>query len=76
MKIIHSYRVFITIKNAKHLLKQIAKRGQDYEKTIDTDYLLSIQSGYFQFFKEHPELSVLLLDVDDMDYVNDKKVFN
>jgi len=57
------------------LLKQIAKRGRDFEKTIDTDYLLSIQSGYFQFFKEHPELSVLLLDVDDMDYVNDEKVY-
>ncbi|MBI9060390.1 MAG: deoxynucleoside kinase [Marinilabiliaceae bacterium] len=54
----------------------MAKSGRDYEKTIDTDYLLSIQSGYFQFFKEYPELYVLLLDVDDMDYVNDEKVYN
>ena len=58
------------------LLKQITQRGREYEKSIDADYLLSIQSGYFQFFKEHPELSVLLLDVDDMDYVNDKSVYN
>jgi len=43
---------------------------------IDTDYWRSIQSGYFQFFKEHSELTVLLLDVDDMDYVNDKKVYD
>lgn len=58
------------------LLKQIKGRGREYERSISADYLKNIQAGYFQFFREHPELSVLLLDVDDMDYVNDKKVYN
>ncbi|MBS2097939.1 deoxynucleoside kinase [Carboxylicivirga linearis] len=58
------------------LIQQIKKRGREYEKSIDTDYLKSIQEGYFQFFKEHPELPVLLINLDDINFETDKSVYN
>jgi len=58
------------------LLKYIAKRGRDYEKLIDADYLKKIQSGYFRFFKEHPELKIVVVDMGDFDFVEDEKIFN
>ena len=50
------------------LLDQIKKRGRTYEKNIDAIYLKNIQDGYFQFFKEHPEMPVLILNLDDLNF--------
>nr|WP_321453328.1 deoxynucleoside kinase [uncultured Carboxylicivirga sp.] len=57
------------------LLSQIQKRGREYEKTIDADYLKNIQNGYFQFFKEHPELPVLILNIEDLNFEKDQTVY-
>ena len=58
------------------LLNQIRQRGRDYEKNIDENYLKSIQDGYFQFFKEHPELPVLIINLDELDFETDKHIYN
>lgn len=50
------------------LLNQIALRGRDYEQSIEANYLDDIQEGYFRFFKEHPELKVLLINVEDLNF--------
>ena len=34
------------------LLQNIKKRGRDYERNIDPDYLEKIRAGYFSFFKK------------------------
>ncbi len=57
------------------LLNIIAKRGRDYEKSIDANYLKKLQEGYFRFFKEHQDLSVLVIDVGYLDYENDDNLF-
>jgi deoxyadenosine/deoxycytidine kinase len=57
------------------LLEFIAKRGRDYEKGIGADYLKKIQDGYFRFFKEHPELRILVIDVGYSDYKKDDAIF-
>ncbi len=57
------------------LLKQIRLRGRDYEKSIDGDYLIDLQEGYFQFFKEHPELPVLLINLEDLNFEQDSTIY-
>jgi deoxyguanosine kinase len=52
------------------LLENIRKRGRDYEQTITADYLEDIQKGYFDFFKQHPEYSFLVIDTSNLDFVS------
>ncbi len=58
------------------LLKLIGKRGRSYEANIDAAYLSMIQESYFNFFREHPEYAILVVDVDDLDFENDPIVFS
>ncbi|HOP04798.1 MAG TPA: deoxynucleoside kinase [Tenuifilaceae bacterium] len=51
------------------LISNIKKRGRDYEQTISSDYLEKIQNGYFEFFKQHPSYSFLILDTSNLDFV-------
>lgn len=51
------------------LLKNIEKRGREYEKTITADYLNSISLSYFDFFKQHPNYSFLVIDTSNIDFV-------
>ncbi len=59
-------------KTPETLLKNISKRGRSYEKTITGEYLKSIESSYFTFFKQHPELNPLIIDTDGLDFVTNK----
>jgi deoxyadenosine/deoxycytidine kinase len=54
------------------LLKNIQKRGRDYEKTITSEYLEKIQQGYFEFFKQHPDYTFLVIDTSNIDFVENK----
>jgi len=58
------------------LLVNIAKRGRDYEQKITANYLKKIQDGYFDFFKKHNEMKVLVIDVNNVDFVNKAKDYN
>ncbi|MGM7703838.1 deoxynucleoside kinase [Pseudalkalibacillus sp. Hm43] len=55
------------------LLKRISLRGRDIEKNIDPDYLKQLSSDYdifmYQFQKLHPEIPVLTIDGDQVDFV-------
>ncbi len=57
------------------LLRFIKMRGRDYEKNIDADYLKKIQDGYFRFFKEHPDLKIIVVDLGDKDFMKNEYVF-
>jgi deoxyadenosine/deoxycytidine kinase len=57
------------------LLKFIEKRGRDYEKEIDAEYLKDLQDGYFRFFKEHPDMRILIINMEDMDFENDNTIY-
>lgn len=52
------------------LLENIHKRGRDYEQTIAAEYLEEIQKGYFDFFKQHPEYTFLVIDTTNIDFVS------
>ena len=52
------------------LLSNIKKRGREYEQEITADYLLKIQESYFEFFKQQQDLHFLIIDTNDIDFVN------
>ncbi len=56
--------------NPDNLLINIRKRGRDYEKNITREYLENIQAGYFEFFKQHPELIFLIIDTNNIDFIS------
>ncbi|AYN69060.1 2-amino-4-hydroxy-6-hydroxymethyldihydropteridine diphosphokinase [Euzebyella marina] len=51
------------------LLENIKKRGRDYEQSIDPTYLEQINKGYFDFIKSYPEQNNLVIDLEDLDFV-------
>lgn len=53
-----------------NLLSNIKKRGRDYEQSINTGYLEKIQDGYFEFFRQQPDISFLVIDTNDIDFIN------
>ena len=53
----------------ERLLKNIAARGRDYEKSITAEYLSGIQESYFNFFRQNPENRYLILDTSNIDFV-------
>ena len=57
-------------------LRNIAKRGRSYEQDIPMEYLAKIQDGYLNYFKQHPELKILLIDTNNIDFVNNPSDYN
>ncbi len=54
----------------ERLQENIHKRGRQYEQSIADNYLQTIQQAYFNFFKQQTHLKILVLDINNMDYVN------
>jgi len=52
------------------LLANIKKRGRDYEQNIDPAYLERINRGYMDFIKGHPSQNSVILDMENLDFVN------
>ena len=59
--------------DVKNLANNIAKRGRDYEKGISEEYLLKLQEGYFDFFKQQNDITYLVIDSNNMDYVENQE---
>ncbi len=56
------------------LLKNIKKRGRDYEQDISPEYLEKIQNGYFEYMKQHRnDFTFLLIDVNNIDFVKKRE---
>lgn len=60
-------------RNVDILQKNIAKRGRDYEKNISDDYLLKIQNSYFEYFRNILTFPVLIIDLNEIDFVENPK---
>ena len=57
------------------LLRNITKRGRDYEQEIAPEYLLQIQNAYFDFFKTQKDLPILIIDIDQIDFISDSSKY-
>ncbi len=52
------------------LVKRIARRGRDYERTITPDYLIGLNNLYEQWIENFTLCPVLAVPADDLDYVS------
>jgi deoxyadenosine/deoxycytidine kinase len=50
------------------LVRQIQKRGRDYENSIRLDYLNSLNERYEAWISEYKSGKLLIMDVDDMNF--------
>lgn len=58
-------------KSTDVLLKNISKRGREYEKNIPADYLENISQQYLGHLKSIDNQRIIILDTDKLDFVND-----
>jgi len=64
--------VFLHVR-VSNLQSNIRKRGRDYEQEITNEYLETIQESYFDFIRQQSDLRVLIIDSNNLDFVNRKE---
>jgi deoxyadenosine/deoxycytidine kinase len=52
------------------LMQNIRDRGRNYEQNIQPAYLEMIQTGYFEYFRQNTNLTVLIINTEGVDFVN------
>jgi len=57
------------------LQANIAKRGREYEAEMKDEYLASLQSAYFNYFGTQKELPVLVLELGEINFVEDRAAY-
>lgn len=55
--------------------RNIIRRGRKYEQEIQYSYLEKIQKGYFDHFKVNKKSAILIVDTNNIDFVENKKDF-
>jgi len=58
--------------NVDNLLKNIHKRGRDYELNIKSEYLTKIQESYLDYIRKQSNLRVVIIDTNEMDFVKNE----
>jgi deoxyadenosine/deoxycytidine kinase len=58
-------------RSVDRLMDNIRKRGRSFEQEIEPSYLQQIQQSYFEFFRSNEQLPILVIDIEDMDFLND-----
>ena len=59
----------------ERLQENIKKRGRDYEQNIKDEYLKNIEDKYFDYLKKQNDFPVLILDVSEVDFIEDEKIY-
>jgi deoxyguanosine kinase len=54
------------------LLNNIRIRGREYEQNISEEYLMKVQTGYFNYFKQQPGIRFLIIDTNNIDFINNQ----
>ena len=60
-------------RSTSKLMQQIEDRGRDMETPISEEYLLTIQNAYFEYFRGEINYPILIIDVEEMDFVKHKE---
>lgn len=56
--------------DVNRLQQNIRLRGRSYEQKIKDEYLKNIQAGYFDYMRQQPGMRILILDVNELDFVH------
>lgn len=59
--------------NTEQLLKNIRKRGRDFEQNISPEYLDKINQGYLDFIQSQNHLKTKIIDVTRLDFVSNRE---
>ena len=59
-----------------NLVDQIHKRGRDYENTISIEYLSRLNERYEAWIQSYDKSNLLVIEVDDIDFVKNPDDFN
>lgn len=59
--------------NIPRLQSNIKHRGRDYEQNIQDEYLEKIQSGYMDFIRQQQKMRILIMDINNIDFVKNKE---
>lgn len=62
--------------DTENLMKNIQKRGRNYEQNMSPEYLEKISEGYFRFFKQQDDFPLLVIDTNNIDFVKDENHYN
>lgn len=63
-------------RSVNNLMENIQKRGRDFESTITPEYLKKIQNVYFEYFRMESSIPIIVLDVNNADFVSNTKLYN
>ena len=75
--ILHYPDLMIYLKSSvPHLVKNIQNRGREYEQKMPLAYLESLNDLYEDFIYRKYKGKVLVVDVDDIDYLHSKRDFS
>ena len=58
-----------------HLVENIQKRGREYEKSIQIEYLTNLNHRYEEFIFQKYKGEVMVVDVDEIDFLNNPRHF-
>ena len=61
--------------DVSRLQMNIKKRGRSFEQNITNEYLQNIQDRYLDYLRKQTYFPVLLLDISNVDFKEDKKVY-
>lgn len=76
MEVIQMPELMIYLRSSvPHLVKNIQKRGRDYEQQMPIDYLQGINKLYDDFIYHKYKGRVLVIEVDDIDFEHNPKEF-
>ncbi len=76
MEVVEMPRLMIYLRSSvPHLVKNIQKRGRDYEQKMPIDYLEGVNQLYEDFILHKYQGRVLIIDVDNLDFEHNPKQF-
>ena len=57
------------------LKDNIKSRGREYEQSIEKEYLEKIQMGYSDFIKQQSDMRILIIDINNADFINNRESY-
>ncbi|MBT3216022.1 MAG: deoxynucleoside kinase [Candidatus Marinimicrobia bacterium] len=55
------------------LMKNVAKRGRDFEKNLSADYLDAVNQVYSEYFFNYQETPLVIINTNDIDFVENEE---